>query len=207
MENNLSLFAEMPGHKTVEERISHLRDLIRKYDHFYYTEAQPLVSDREYDATFKELQELEKSHPGLITQDSPTQRIGGEALKEFKTVVHDKPMLSLANTYSVEEVTDFDRRVSEGLENKPFQYYAELKFDGVALSLRYNKGRLTVAATRGDGLSGDDVTQNVKTIKSIPLVVNEVLVDDKKLENFEVRGEVFMLEQDFLKINEQRAEQ
>jgi DNA ligase (NAD+) len=189
--------------KPVEQRLDKLREYIRKLDHHYYVEAQPLVSDREYDIIFRELQDLEKLHPELITQDSPTQRVGGEPLKEFNSVTHAKPMLSLANTYSREEVLDFDRRVSETL-NEPYEYVCELKYDGVALSIRYENNVLSIGATRGDGFTGDDITQNIRTINSVPLKVKELELNSKSIKNFEVRGEVYMTETDFLKINEER---
>lgn len=124
------------------KRIEQLRTLIRQYDYAYYVEAQPLISDRDYDKLFAELVELERQYPDLITPDSPTQRVGGEPLSEFAHVQHRRPMLSLANTYTQEEVLDFDRRVREALENEPYQYCCELKFDGVAISLHYRQGRL-----------------------------------------------------------------
>jgi DNA ligase (NAD+) len=189
--------------KPVEQRMEELREYIRKLDYHYYVEAQPLVSDREYDKIFRELQDLEKLHPELVTPDSPTQRVGGEPLKEFNSVTHAKPMLSLANTYSREEVLDFDRKVSEAL-NDTYEYVCELKYDGVALSIRYENNVLSIGATRGDGFTGDDITQNIRTINSVPLKVKELELNDKSIRNFEVRGEVYMTEADFLKINEER---
>lgn len=192
--------------KSETDRIKELRDLIRKHDRAYYVDARPLISDREYDALFSELQELEKEHPELLTPDSPTQRVGGEPLKEFESVPHDVPMLSLANTYSREEVSDFDRRVREVLARDKIRYTAELKYDGVALSLRYKDGKLSAAVTRGDGYSGDNITQNVRTIKKIPLKIKPVVINGKTISDFEVRGEVYLTEKDFLKINEKRKE-
>lgn len=189
-----------------EQRILELRDLIRKYDYAYYVDAHPLVGDREYDALFKELQDLEREHPTLVTIDSPTQRVGGEPLKEFKQITHAIPMLSLGNTYSREEVTDFDRRVKEGLEGADFKYITELKYDGVAISLVYRNGVLETGATRGDGFTGDDITHNIKTISSIPLKVRDVVVEGVQLQNFEVRGEAFMLNDDFVRLNQEREE-
>lgn len=189
-----------------KQRISQLRGLINKYDKAYYIDNSPLVTDREYDKVFQELTDLEKHFPDLITSDSPTQRVGGAPLKEFTTVLHDKQMLSLANTYSREEVTAFDKRVAEGLEGLPYQYVTELKYDGVAMSLRYRNGKLSMAVTRGDGFRGDDVTQNIKTIRSLPLAIPEFLRDGSRLSDFEVRGEVYMLDSDFLEINRVRIE-
>lgn len=180
------------------QRAKELRNLINKYDKAYYQEAESLVSDREYDELFRELSDLEKSFPEIRTPDSPTQRVGGEPLKEFKTIEHAVPMLSLSNTYSAEELQDFDRKVRENLGENNYSYTAELKFDGVAMSLRYANGILDKAVTRGDGYRGDEVTQNIKTIKSLPLSVSG------ELKNFEVRGEVYMMNEDFLEINRRR---
>lgn len=196
---------------TIHEQIENLRNRIRRYDHAYYVDAEPLVEDREYDRVMEELTDLEKAHPELISPDSPTQRVGGEPLKEFRSVQHDTPMLSLQNTYSRDDMREFDRRVSELLEGKPYQYYCDLKYDGVAMSLRYTNGILTLATTRGDGITGDDVTQNIRTIPSVPLNVNDAALKvlnitptPAKLPDFEVRGEVYMRSEDFLSINEER---
>ncbi len=188
-----------------KEKIEKLRSEIKKHDYNYYVLAEPVISDREYDALMQELIELEKKHPELITPDSPTQRVGGQALKTFRQIKHKVPMLSLANTYTKGEIADFDRRVAQEI-NEPYEYVTELKFDGVALSLIYENGLLKHGVTRGDGFTGDDITQNVRTIKSIPLSVNPYVLNGKKIENFEVRGEVYMLIDDFLKINEKREE-
>ncbi len=189
-----------------EHRIRELRNLINKYDYYYYVEAQPIISDREYDSLFKELEELERKHPDLITKDSPTQRVGGQPIEEFKSVRHEVPMLSLSNTYSREEVMDFDRRVKELLGTDDFRYITELKYDGVAISLRYRDGKLDMGVTRGDGYTGDNITQNIKTIRSLPLTVDPPEIDGDEMSNFEVRGEVYMDEEDFFKINEARKE-
>ncbi len=198
-----SLFDNIP--EEVRKRVEYLRDEIRKYDYAYYVEASPLISDREYDRLFAELQELENQYPSLITPDSPTQRVSGEPLKEFKTITHRIPMLSLANTYSRAEVEDFHRRVTEMLNSTDVEYVTELKYDGVAVSLIYKNRLLEVGATRGDGFAGDDITQNIKTIKSLPLRVQRVTINGQVLEDFEVRGEVYMYERDFLEINHQRG--
>ncbi|TAL68730.1 MAG: NAD-dependent DNA ligase LigA [Bacteroidetes bacterium] len=192
--------------KSDEVRIIELKALINKYDNAYYIEAQPLISDREYDSLFKELKELEQKNPNLVTPDSPTQRVGSDAIKEFERIQHEKPMLSLANTYSEEEVLDFDRRVREALPNEEIKYVAELKYDGVALSLKYRNGKLDCAVTRGDGFAGDNVTENVKTIKNIPLSIADVKMNGNEIQNFEVRGEVYLTEKDFLRINQFREE-
>ena len=193
--------------RRAHERIEELRTLIRKYDYAYYVEAQPLISDRDYDRLLAELVELERRYPDLITPDSPTQRVGGEPLQEFAHVQHRTPMLSLANTYTRQEVLDFDRRIRQALEGEPYQYCCELKYDGVAISLRYEDGRFVLGATRGDGTVGDDVTANLKTIRALPLVVRTVSVDGNPLRSFEVRGEVYMLRRDFEQLNRQRIAQ
>lgn len=179
------------------ERINDLRSRILRHDHLYYVEARPEISDREYDALFTELQDLERVHPELVTPDSPTQRVGGSPVSQFATVEHSIPMLSLANTYSRAEVEDFDRKVREGLEGALPTYVCELKYDGVAMSLTYQNGVLMQGATRGDGQTGDDVTANVRTIRSIPLRLH-----NPTMQNATVRGEVYMLNDTFLKINE-----
>ncbi|OGU10470.1 MAG: DNA ligase (NAD(+)) LigA [Ignavibacteria bacterium GWB2_35_12] len=192
--------------KEDEKRIIELKELIKRHDKAYYIEAQPTITDREYDELFKELQKLEIKYPQLITEDSPTQRVGGDSLKEFERIAHVKAMLSLSNTYSEVEVRDFDRRVSEALPGEDVKYVAELKYDGVALSLKYKHGKLDSAVTRGDGFAGDNITENVKTIKSIPLSIGDLKIEGKEIKNFEVRGEVYLTEQDFLRINELREE-
>lgn len=186
------------------EKILHLREIINVCDHYYYVEDESLISDREYDRFFSELLELENQHPELVTPDSPTQRVGGEPLKYFESVQHRKPMLSLANTYSFEEVLDFDRRVRELLEGESVEYFVELKFDGVAISLHYDDLLFSLAVTRGDGFAGDNVTQNLRTVKNLPLRAKEVEYNGKELRNFEVRGEVYMFADDFRRINQER---
>ncbi len=182
------------------KQANELRKLINKYDLAYYQNAESLISDREYDELFEQLSTLEKTFPEIATPDSPTQRVGGKPLKEFQNVEHNIPMLSLSNTYSAEELHDFDRKVRETLGENNYSYSVELKFDGVAMSLRYVNGILDKAVTRGDGYRGDDVTQNIKTIKALPLSVSG------NLQNFEVRGEVYMLNEDFIEINRKREE-
>ncbi|MGB9770944.1 MAG: NAD-dependent DNA ligase LigA [Candidatus Kapaibacteriota bacterium] len=198
------LIQEYRVEQDIVKRIHKLREIINICDHYYYVRDESLITDREYDQLFAELVELEKKHPELITPDSPTQRVGGEPLKEFRTVQHKKPMLSLSNTYSNEEVRDFDRRVRELLEGEEVEYFAELKYDGVAISIHYENLNFSLAVTRGDGITGDDVTLNVKTIRNLPLKVKEVQYNGKPIKNFEVRGEVYMNYSDFLKINEER---
>jgi DNA ligase (NAD+) len=178
-------------------RIAELVREIRRHDRLYFVEAKPAISDFEYDALVKELEALETDFPELRSPDSPTQRVGGEPLEGFDAVTHSLPMLSLANTYAAEEVREFDRRVRDGLPGERVRYHAELKFDGVAVAVRYRDGRLDRGATRGDGTTGDDVTANLRTIRSLPL-----RVDDGR--PFEVRGEVYMERSDFDALNAKR---
>lgn len=174
--------------------------MIRDADYKYYVLAEPDIDDYKYDMMLKELGEAEKKFPELITPDSPTQRVSGEPTKIFKTVQHKIPMLSLNNSYNFNELIEFDNRIKNILEDKKYEYVCELKFDGLAVSLIYENGSLVTAATRGDGSQGDDVTQNMKTIRSIPLSVTK-----GKINNFEVRGEVFFRKEDFIKINEEQG--
>lgn len=202
----MDLFSANISNNYAFNRINELRELIRKYDYAYYVESQPLISDYEYDKLYKELEELEKQYPEFYDKNSPTQRIGEQPLKEFRSVVHTIPMLSLANTYTKEEILDFERRVIDILGSQTVKYVTELKYDGLAVSIIFRDGTFELAATRGDGIKGDDVTANIKTIKNLPLKVHEVYYKGEKLQNFEVRGEIYMLESDFLKINEERIE-
>ena len=202
----MDLFSANISNNYAFDRINELRELIRKYDYAYYVESQPLISDYEYDKLYKELEELEKQYPEFYDKNSPTQRIGEQPLKEFRSVVHTIPMLSLANTYTKEEILDFERRVIDILGSQTVKYVTELKYDGLAVSIIFRDGTFELAATRGDGIKGDDVTANIKTIKNLPLKVHEVYYKGEKLQNFEVRGEIYMLESDFLKINEERIE-
>ncbi|MGC9092879.1 MAG: NAD-dependent DNA ligase LigA [Bacteroidota bacterium] len=188
---------------SIAERIENLRNEIREHDYRYYVLAQPTISDYEYDQLMRELEELERQHPELITPDSPTQRVGGQPTKEFPTVTHTTPMLSLANAYTIEEIRDFDRRVHSLLGKEPVHYTAELKFDGVAISLKYQNGVFVRGATRGDGVQGDEITNNLKTIRSIPLRLRAI---EDNLLDIEVRGEAIMWKEDFLKLNEEREQ-
>ena len=188
-----------------EEIIKNLREEIRKHDYNYYVLAQPEISDYEYDMLLKKLEDLERKYPHLVTPDSPTQRVGSDLTKEFPPVEHTVPMLSLANTYSEEELRDFDRRVREGLGDEKFQYVTELKIDGVSVSLLYRNGKFVRAATRGDGKVGEEITNNVKTIRSVPLSVDLEKLPEAVRTEFEVRGEIFMEIEAFKKLNEQRA--
>ncbi len=181
-------------------RIDQLTDLLNHYNFQYYQNSLSEVSDFEFDQMLKELEQLEIDHPQLKRPDSPTQRVGGTITKDFETVYHSYRMLSLSNTYSEEELTEFDNRVKKILENEPFEYFCELKFDGVALSMTYEDGVLVRGVTRGDGEKGDDITSNVKTIRSIPLKIRS----DQSLQKFEVRGEAFMPKEVFLEVNKER---
>jgi len=191
-------------HTSAVERARQLRDQINEHNYNYYILSQPTIGDREFDALLEELQRLEAEHPELVTPDSPTQRVGSDLTAEFPTVTHTRPMLSLGNTYTPDEIREFDRRVRDRLEGRAFSYVAELKIDGVAVSLTYEDGRLVCGATRGNGEQGDDVTANIRTIRSLPLQVRPVEVDGALLRNFEVRGEVYMAKEDFLAMNAER---
>ncbi len=191
--------------KSPEKKIEELRELIRSHDYKYYVLAEPSISDNEYDMLMKELEKLENENPELITPDSPTQRVGKDLTKEFKPVTHQVPMLSLANTYNEEELFDFDRRVREALPSgEKVEYVVEMKIDGASVSLNYVDGYLRTAATRGDGTVGEEITTNVKTIRSVPLKLEIPKSIPYKLDNIEVRGEVFMKIEDFLNLNKER---
>lgn len=181
------------------KKIADLKKKIADADYKYYTLAQPDIGDEQYDMMMKELEALEKDFPEYKTEDSPANRVSGEPTKSFKIVFHQVPMLSLANTYNEDELYEFDKRIRSLLPNEKFEYVCELKFDGLAVSLIYENGKLKTGSTRGDGEKGDDITQNIKTIRSIPLSINH-----GKVKNFEARGEVFFRKEDFLKINEEQ---
>ena len=184
-----------------EDRVQELRELLERANQAYYVEAQPFISDREYDEYLEELEELEQEY-GLESPDSPTQRVGGEPSSDFPTVEHPVPLLSLDNTYNEEELNDFDRRVREILGHTDFTYMVELKFDGAAIRLRYEEGELALGATRGDGERGDDITQNIKTIRDLPLTLENDYPDV-----VEVRGEAYMEREAFVRLNEHREKQ
>jgi len=186
---------------SIRERINALREQINYHNRKYYVENAPHISDYEYDQLIARLKKLEKKHPELIVPESPTQRVGGEPSEEFKTVEHAVPMLSLDNTYSKEEIIDFDKRTRKGLDEDNIEYVVELKIDGLGVSLIYKNGLLIRGTTRGDGIHGEDVTGNLRTIRSVPLKIN---IDDDKLNQFEVRGEVYLNHLDFKKFNLQR---
>jgi DNA ligase (NAD+) len=189
----------------IKKKIEVLREIIREHDHRYYVLAEPSISDYEYDKLIKELEKLEAENPELITPDSPTQRVGKDLTKDFKPVSHQVPMLSLANTYSEEELYDFDRRVKEALPpNEKVEYVVEMKMDGASVSINYVNGYLKTAATRGDGTVGEEITTNIKTIRTVPLKLKKVSALPFNLDNIEVRGEVFMKIEDFIKLNKER---
>lgn len=190
---------------TVEKKINELREKINQHDYRYYVLAEPLISDEEYDKLIKELEKLESENPHLITPDSPTQRVGKDLTKEFKPVKHKIPMLSLSNTYDEEDLYDFDRRVKEALPpEEKVEYVVEYKIDGASASLNYVDGYLRTAATRGDGLVGEEITNNVRTIRSVPLKINIAKHIKYKLKDFEVRGEIYMRIKDFEQLNKER---
>jgi len=187
----------------VKKRVEKLREEIRHHDYRYYVLNQPEISDKEYDDLLKKLKQLERQYPELITTDSPTQRVGEQPLEGFKTVKHRVAMLSLDNTYSPEEIKEWDKRVHKGIPGEKVEYVVELKIDGVGVSLTYEKGVFVVGATRGDGIIGDEITQNLKTVKSIPLKF--LAPELSQLPDLiEVRGEVFMEKSDFEKLNQEK---
>jgi DNA ligase (NAD+) len=189
-----------------EQKILELRRQIEKHDYNYYVLASPVISDFEYDKLLKELERLEALHPDLLSPDSPTQRVGKDLTKEFGQVTHRFPMLSLANTYNEEELLDFDRRVREGLGGEEkVEYVVEYKIDGVSISITYINGLYHRAATRGDGVTGEEVTANIKTIKAVPVKLAPVKNAKYSLKDIEVRGEVFMEIEDFQKMNDERS--
>src|SRR5262252_808295 len=182
-----------------EKNIAQLRDEIRKHDRLYYQDATPIISDREYDRLYKELVELETQFPDLVTPGSPSQRVGGKPLKAFEQVPHLIPMLSLDNTYSEDEVKNFYARIRRLLPNEAIPVVIEPKVDGVAVSLIYENGWLRQAATRGDGTVGDEISQNIRTIRSVPERLRGAA---PKL--LEMRGEVYMDKHGFEKLNDER---
>jgi DNA ligase (NAD+) len=186
-----------------QKKIRQLREQIRRHDYLYYVLNAPEISDRQYDTLFSQLKELEQAHPQLIAPDSPTQRVSETPIEGFTQIRHSVPMLSIDNTYSDEELREFDKRIRKGLETSDYDYVVELKIDGLAVSILYEKGRLTAAATRGDGRMGDDVTANIRTIRAIPL---ELLPAAPIPETLEVRGEVYMPKKAFAELNQQKVE-
>ena len=187
--------------QSIQTQIENLRNKLRHHNHQYYVLNSPEISDFEFDTQLKELIQLYTAHPEFYDDTSPTQRVGSDISNEFQQVKHNYPMLSLDNTYSIEEIQDFENRIKK-ITNEELEYVCELKYDGTSISLRYEKGILVQAITRGDGVQGDDVTANVKTIKSIPLQLMGEGFPDK----FEIRGEIIMPFSVFNQLNEERAE-
>ncbi|WP_408955629.1 NAD-dependent DNA ligase LigA [Natroniella sp. ANB-PHB2] len=183
----------------IKQKIENLRSEIRRHNHYYFVLDQPQISDQEYDQLMQQLIKLEEEYPELVTPNSPTQRVGGEAIDQFKKVEHQIPLLSLAKSFSEQELYDFDQRVQKIIGEK-VKYVVELKIDGLSTSLLYEEGRLVQAATRGNGIIGEDITHNIRTIKSIPLNLDSQL-------DLEVRGEVFIPKDRFLKLNQWRKKE
>ena len=182
----------------INKQINYLKLVIQEHDHHYYVLDDPQISDHEYDSLLRELKDLEDSHPELITCDSPTQRVGGSPISEFNQIQHSKPMLSLGNAFGIDELVAFNKRINDTLDANDVEFNAELKFDGLAVTILYENGIMKYAATRGDGSVGEDVTHNIKTIKTIPLKLH----GENHPRIFEVRGEVLMDKNDFKELNE-----
>ena len=190
--------------KQFKRKVELLRETIRQHDILYYVKDSPSISDRDYDMLMRKLQDLEVKFPELICRESPTQRVGGKVSEQFNALVHNTPMLSLDNTYNADELREFHGRVIKGLGNsapKEVEYFVELKFDGLAVALTYENGVFVQGATRGNGKEGEDITANLKTIKSIPLTIP---INKKKIDFLEVRGEVFMPHDSFYELNKAR---
>ena len=184
---------------TIQQRIEALKEQLNRWSHEYYVEDKPTATDAEYDKAYHELVALEAEHPEFVTPDSPTQRVGGEVLDQFQKVTHTNPMLSLSNAFSKEDLEEFDARLRK-LTNRAIEYVCELKIDGLSIALTYQNGQLVLGATRGDGTTGEDVTGNVRTIKSVPLSLKEPW-------NIEVRGECYMPKKAFVALNQSREEE
>ena len=192
----------MTTREKAEKWIGTLREEIRRHEHLYYALNRPEISDQEYDALEKELRDLESRYPDLVTPDSPTQRVGEKPSEAFPTVVHRTPMLSLDNTYSAEELREFQERIFRVVGKREIAYVAELKIDGLSMSLHYEGGRLARAVTRGDGVRGDDVMPNARAIRAIPLLLR----GDAPPAELEVRGEVYLPRTRFEAMNREREE-
>jgi DNA ligase (NAD+) len=183
---------------TIHQLIEQLSNELHRHNHLYYVENSPEISDFEFDQLMKQLQELEEKNPEMVLDSSPTKRVGGDITKKFNTIAHKYPMLSLSNTYSRDEIVEWENRIKKSIEHK-FEYVCELKYDGVAIGVAYKKGKLHAAVTRGDGTVGEEVTANVKTIKTIPLILKNGYPDD-----FEIRGEIFYPTAEFERVNHER---
>lgn len=188
--------------KNVQQRIETLREELNEHNYSYYVLDSPEVPDSEYDRLLRELGDIEKENPGLITPDSPTQRVGATPLDSFSEVKHEVPMLSLSNAFSIQDMNDFDKRIREGVESENIEYAAEPKLDGLAISLLYRNGLLERAATRGDGRTGEDVTLNIRTIDAIPLKLRGNDIPPL----IEIRGEVVMPKAGFEQLNQQQLD-
>jgi DNA ligase (NAD+) len=198
----------MPKSRDVAREIERLRKEIRRHEYLYFVVDDPEISDAAFDRLMNQLKQLEAEHPELLTPDSPTQRVGGAPREGFRQVRHKSPMVSLDNAFSFEALGEFDRRVRELTGREKVDYLAEHKFDGLSLSLLYEKGRLARGVTRGDGMTGEEVTPNVKTIRSVPLSVDRALLESAGLQGtFEVRGEAIMTRKAFQELNFQQGEQ
>lgn len=185
-----------------QDRILTLRKELHEHNRRYYVLNQPIISDQQFDFMMHELQELEAHHPELADPNSPTQRVGSDLNQQFKQVTHKFPMLSLANTYNAEDVREWYNQVTKGLDGQPFEVCCEMKYDGLSISLTYEHGKLIRAVTRGDGVQGDDVTNNVRTINSIPLQLS----GDNYMDSFEIRGEILLPWDNFQRLNAEREE-
>lgn len=186
--------------QAAKERIAFLTNELHQHNHLYYVASNPVISDYDFDMLLNELSELEKAYPEFASEASPVKRVGGDITKKFKSVVHDYPMLSLSNSYSEEEIMEWEQRLKKLIDG-PIEYVCELKYDGVAIGIRYINGKFDRAVTRGDGTQGEDVSANVKTIKTIPLQLSGDFVDE-----FEIRGEIFFPRANFDALNQQREE-
>lgn len=185
--------------ENLKKEVEEIKRILNQWAHAYYVLDQPVVDDTEYDGLLQKLIKLENTHPELITFDSPTQRVGGLVLDKFEKYQHKSPMLSLDNAFNAADLYNFDKQIKKEVETKPYSFFVEPKIDGLSISLIYSQGKLQTAVTRGDGVFGEDVTSNVKTIKSIPLTISD------KDDYVEIRGEVFFAKKEFNKINEQRS--
>ncbi|MGA9998444.1 MAG: NAD-dependent DNA ligase LigA, partial [Pyrinomonadaceae bacterium] len=195
----------MPTSQSVEQEVKSLREEIRHHEELYYVQDNPEISDVEYDALLVRLQKLEEAHPELVTPDSPTQRVGGRPAEGFPEYTHRRPMLSLDNSYNIDDLRAFDERCRKLADGRPFEYVAELKIDGLSISLHYEQGLLVRGVTRGDGRTGEDVTQNARTIRSVPLKLKEASLDIGP--EIEIRGEAYLSRSVFEKINAEREEE
>ena len=186
---------------TIQEKINSLREELNAHNYNYYVLDNAIISDFDFDIKLKDLEKLEKENPDFFDENSPTQRVGGIVTKNFETTTHQNRMYSLDNSYSKEDLLDWEKRIQKILGTSEIEYTCELKFDGASINLTYEKGKFVKAVTRGDGFQGDDVTQNVKTIRSIPLNLKNDFLND-----FEIRGEIILPLEGFQKMNEERAE-